>query len=95
MEFNAKKFARLARIKLTPKESKKISGDLQKILKHFTELEELNTDKTKPMTGGTSLRNIFREDSPEAKSRKVKGGTEEFPDSKDGYLRVPKVFDND
>ena len=95
MEFDADKFARLARIKLTPEESEKISGDLEKILGHFEELKELDTEKVAPMTGGTSVKNIFREDELD-KKRDVSGGPEQFPDStKDGYLRVPKVFDND
>jgi aspartyl-tRNA(Asn)/glutamyl-tRNA(Gln) amidotransferase subunit C len=94
-EFDANKFAQLARIKLTQEETKKIGGDLEKILGHFEELKELDTEEVSPMTGGTSLKNVFREDQPNEK-REVKGGQEQFPDStKDGYLRVHKVFDND
>jgi len=92
MKFDLKKFAHLARINLTSAESKKIEADLQDVLGHFKELEGLNTEKIKPMTGGTSLKNVFREDESDSKDHRAKGGSEQFPESKDGYLKVPKVF---
>jgi len=90
MEFDIEKFARLARIKLTPKESKKLSKDLEGILGHFEELQEIDTSKVSPMTGGTLLKNVFREDKEEKK--RISGGVKNFPESKEGYLKVPKVF---
>jgi len=93
MKFDVGKFARLARVKLTPKESKKFNKDLGDVLSHFSELKELNTDKVVPMTGGTSLTNVFRDDQADSKDHRVSGGTEQFSESKDGYLKVPKVFE--
>lgn len=92
MKFDVKKFAELARIKITPKEEKQFGKDLAKILKHFEELQELNTEKVPPVTGGTSMKNIFREDSVREKKRKsdISGC---FPETKDGYLKVPNVFE--
>jgi len=92
MDFDIKKFARLARIKLTPTESKKIDKDLEGILDHFKELEQVDTKKVKPMTGGTSLTNVFREDA-ESEDHRVGGGTDQFPESRDGYLKAPKIFE--
>lgn len=91
MKFDIEKFARLAKIKLTTKESKELSKDLEGILNHFEELQELDTEKVLPMTGGTLLKNVFREDKEE--EYRISGGVENFPESKDGYLKVPKVFE--
>ena len=92
MKFNVEKYASLARVKLTPKELKEINKDLGDVLDYFKELEELETKNVLPMTGGTSLKNIFRKDESESKDHRVKGGAEEFPEERDGYLKVPKVF---
>jgi len=62
MDFDIKKYARLARIKLTTDEEEKLSKDVGSILEYFKELEELHTDKVKPVIGGSALKNVFRED---------------------------------
>ena len=84
--------AKLARIRLLPGEKEKFHHDLEGILEHFRELEKLDTKDVRPMTGGTELKNVLREDfSPfQAESEEV---VKAFPESKDGYLKVPKVFD--
>ena len=92
MKFNVEKYASLARVKLTPKESKEITKDLEGVLDYFKELQKLDTKDVLPMTGGTSLKNVFRKDESESKDHRVKGGNKEFPEEKDGYLKVPKVF---
>ncbi len=94
MKFDIKYFAKLARVKLTSEEEDKFSGDLGKILNHFNELQELDTTEVKPMTGGTELRNVFREDEPR-ESRLDRTGVEQFPEAKDDFLSVPKVFADD
>ena len=91
MKFDVKKFAELARLKLTQAESEKIEKDLGDVLDHFKELEKVDTKNVKPMTGGMSLFNVFREDK-ESESN-IKGGGDQFPDEKDGYLKAPKVFE--
>ena len=44
------------------------------------------------MTGGTMLKNITREDDFNEIKDQGKG-VEGFPESKDGYLKVPPVFE--
>lgn len=83
--------ATLARIDLRAGEEEKLQKDLGSILEHFKELENLNTSKVVPMTGGTELKNAFREDVVGTTTDTGKG-KEAFPDSKDGYLKVPPVF---
>ncbi|MEK7115212.1 MAG: Asp-tRNA(Asn)/Glu-tRNA(Gln) amidotransferase subunit GatC [Patescibacteria group bacterium] len=90
--------AELARIELTADESKKLLKDLKKILKHFEELKELDTTKTAPMTGGTLLRNIFREDEVDfgqkSEMTNIEGRIiDSFPEVEKGFLKVPKVFE--
>ncbi|MEX2033515.1 MAG: Asp-tRNA(Asn)/Glu-tRNA(Gln) amidotransferase subunit GatC [Candidatus Colwellbacteria bacterium] len=92
MKFDIKYFAKLARIKLTGEEEERFSKDLGEILDHFKQLQEVDTSDVQPMTGGTGLRNVFREDEPR-ESRLDRTGVEQFPEKKDDYLRVPKVFE--
>lgn len=85
--------AKLARIKLTPQEEEKFSKDLGKILDHFKELQELNTQDIKPLTGGTNLTNSLREDKEHSLGRDASAVTKAFPDKENGFLKVPPVFE--
>lgn len=84
--------AKLARIELDPKEEKKLLADLTEILDHFKELEALDTSNIRPMTGGTDLKNIFREDAERENTDRGQG-VELFPEVKNGFLKVPSVFE--
>ena len=86
--------SKLARIELTDREEEKLLKDLQTIVGHFEELQELRTDTTVPMTGGTNLTNKFREDDATI----ILGhqtGKDAFPEEKGGLLKVPGVFTSD
>ena len=82
--------AKLSRLELTPQEKEKILGDLLKILAHFEDLQKLDTSNVEPMAGGTQLKNKFREDAATETNRGA--GTDAFPESKDGFLKIPPVF---
>jgi aspartyl-tRNA(Asn)/glutamyl-tRNA(Gln) amidotransferase subunit C len=87
---------RLSRIEVDPKEEDKLLADLGAILDHFKELQALDTTNVPPMTGGTDLVNVFREDGEEAGGRENTNrgaGVDAFPESKDGYNKVPPVFE--
>lgn len=84
--------AKLSRIELDPDEEEKLLKDLGNILDHFKELQELDTSNVAPMTGGTDLRNVFRDDV-ERENTDRGAGTEAFPEKKDGFLKVPPVFE--
>lgn len=83
--------AELARIKLPAKDEEKLSVDLEKILGHFAELNELDTSAVEPMAGGTHLKSVMREDMAE-RTRDTGKGKEQFPEQQGGFLKVPKVF---
>ena len=90
--------AELARIELDPKEEKKLLADLDEILNYFGELQKLSTDDVPPMTGGTDLVNVLRPDSADegvgGRENTNRGaGVDAFPESKDGYNKVPPVFE--
>lgn len=92
--------AALARLQLDPKEEEKLLTDLDAILEHFKELQGLDTSTVEPMTGGTDLKNVFREDGA---NNDAEGGGHEntnrgagvdaFPESEDGFLKIPPVFE--
>jgi aspartyl-tRNA(Asn)/glutamyl-tRNA(Gln) amidotransferase subunit C len=96
--------AKLARIELDPKEEEKLLKDLGAILDYFKELQALDTSTITPMTGGTDLRNVFREDASEnlkgngeenggPENTNQGAGVEAFPESKNGFLKIPPVFE--
>jgi aspartyl-tRNA(Asn)/glutamyl-tRNA(Gln) amidotransferase subunit C len=84
--------AKLARIELDPKEEETLLKDLGAILAYFKELQEIDTSTVEPMTGGTDLKNIFREDDARANTNRG-AGVESFPETQDGYLKIPPVFE--
>ncbi len=90
MEFDVKRYADLAKIKLTLDEQLKYQKDLEEILGHVDELKRVDTGSVEPMTGGTELRNVFRKDRPREQKADF---SPEFPEEKDGMLKVPKVID--
>ena len=86
--------ADLARIELSEKESDKFLADLEKILNHFQELQEVDTANVQPMTGGTPLKNVLREDAVFEKDHYTDAGKimKQFPEHEKGYLKIPPVF---
>lgn len=90
MSFDVERYAKLARIKLTEEEIEKFQKDIGELLEHAQELKKIKAD-VEPMTGGTDLRNVFREDVAEP----AKDFEPNFPESENGYLKVPKILDNE
>ncbi|MEK7546643.1 MAG: Asp-tRNA(Asn)/Glu-tRNA(Gln) amidotransferase subunit GatC [Patescibacteria group bacterium] len=93
--------AELSRIKLDKKEEEKLLEDMGKILAYFDELKSLDTSGVEPMNGplrrsvseasGTELKNSLREDEERLNTNQG-AGADVFPESKDGFLKVPPVF---
>lgn len=88
-----KHLAELARIELNAREEERLTKDLQKILDYFKELQSLDTTGIEPVSGGTALKNIFRDDMSSESTNHAKG-KKDFPDERDGFLSVPAVFDD-
>jgi aspartyl-tRNA(Asn)/glutamyl-tRNA(Gln) amidotransferase subunit C len=83
--------AALARIDFKEGEEEKLLKDLRNILDYFKELQALDTSEVSPMTGGTDLKNILREDMPD-KNKEIGKGKDAFPEKDSDYLRVPPIF---
>ncbi|MCL4406184.1 MAG: Asp-tRNA(Asn)/Glu-tRNA(Gln) amidotransferase subunit GatC [Patescibacteria group bacterium] len=83
--------AKLSRVKIGERQKEKLASDLEGIIGHFKELTELNTDEVSPVTGGTDLMNIFKED--EEDEELLSKGRSAFPEEERGLLKVPAVFE--
>ena len=89
----------LARIEeADPKRREKLLKDLSKILDHFNELNEVDTQDVEPLSGGTFLSDIFREDLEKYRSKEEynsqrEKSTGQFPQKENGYLKIPPVFE--
>ena len=84
--------AKLARIELNSEEEEKLLKDLTEILEYFTELQKVDTSGVAPMSGGTDIRNAFREDA-ERENTNQGAGIDAFPEKENGYLKIPPVFE--
>lgn len=91
MDFDVKKYASLAKIRLTNEEEKKFQKDLGEILDHIETLKQVKVDNISPMTGGTSFKNVFRKDE----SKKDDLIDPQFVKEENSYLKVPKILDNE
>lgn len=81
-----------------PARRKKLIGDLSKILDHFQELQQIDTDAVDPLSGGTFLTNQTRPDKGAVRDgmavdQQREAMVGQFPDAERGYLKVPPVFE--
>ncbi|MFA6136422.1 MAG: Asp-tRNA(Asn)/Glu-tRNA(Gln) amidotransferase subunit GatC [Candidatus Paceibacterota bacterium] len=90
---------KLARIEeeQSPQRREKLLKDLSKILDYFNELNEVDTSNVEPMSGGTFLSDVFREDGQksvddDARGKQRKESVEQFPKKEGDYLKIPPVF---
>lgn len=89
------KLSRLSRIALSDEEKSSVSADLEKILAHFQELKELNTDGIQPVSGGGEEKNILRNDEDDVKTPSDRGALiRAFPEREGKFLKVPAVFES-
>ena len=93
MDFDVKRYAKLANIRLNEEEVRQYQKDLNDILNHVEELQKVDPRGVEPVTGSTDLVNIFRADT--GGGTLARDFTEALPDQKNGYLKVPKIIDND
>ena len=87
-----KHIAKLARISLDEKKINNLSKDLSSIMKFIEKLNELNTDKTSPLTSIINASLRTRED--EVKDGKIKDQIlKNSPEKNKEFFVVPKVVD--
>ena len=86
--------ASLARIELNAEEKKIFETELSGILSFVGTLNELDTSDIEPVTGGTMLCNVMREDEQIDKYMEESPAqlVEAAPEQKNGFVKVKSVF---
>lgn len=85
--------AKLARLRLTEAEKEKYAGQLSGILEYVEKLSAVDTAKVEPTSQVTGLTNIMREDEI-IESGIAADLVASAPESSDGYIKIPKIFEN-
>ena len=87
-----KHISKLARISLDEKNADNLSKDLTSIMKFIEKLNELNTDKTKPLTSIINASLKSRKD--EVKDGKIRDQIlKNSPEKNEEFFVVPKVVE--
>jgi len=87
-----KHISKLARISLDEKKIDNLSKDLSSIMRFIEKLNELNTDKTTPLTSIINASLKSRED--EVKDGKIRDQIlKNSPEKNEEFFVVPKVID--
>ena len=85
--------AQLARLGLSPQEIEKYQKDLSDILSYIDKLKEADIDGVNPFTHSIALSNVLRADQKiDRAPEEIVKLRHEFPDQKDGYLKVKSIF---
>lgn len=84
--------ANLARLKLSPDETLRMTKELAKIIEFADKLNELNTEGVEPTAHILPIVNVFRKDevTPSFDREAILANA---PDVEDGGIRVPKVVE--
>lgn len=85
--------AELARLEIKEADQEKLLRDLEKILGHFEELKEINTENVEPVSGGHDLKNVWREDGIKESRPNRHPAVDAFPETENGFLKIPPVFE--
>jgi len=93
-EADVDKIARLARLKPTAEEKRKLLEDLNKILEYMRVIDEIDVSGVDEMSHAAHLPTPFREDIVE-QGLTADDALRNAPQAKDGYIVVPKVIDLD
>lgn len=90
------KIAELARLGISEEEKEKFAEELSLVIGYIEKLSEVNIEKIEPMTGGTILEGVAREDDeskcisdPHMRADILNAA----PDRDSDYFKVPSIFD--
>lgn len=82
--------ANLAHLAVPEEELERLQRELNRILEHFAELQELNTDDVEPMSHAVPMDNVFREDQRQD-SMPLDAVLQNAPDRAEEFFRVPRI----
>ena len=85
--------AKLARIKMSDKETEEFAGQLDNIIKYMDKLNELDTKDIKPTAHILDIKNVTREDGLPNESLSNEEILKMAPDKEDKFFKVPKVIE--
>ena len=86
---DVEKLAELARIELSDMEKKELLLDMEGILGYVKQIESVEVEDS---TLQYDLYNVWREDKIEPQEFSHEKIVEQFPDSKDGFVKVKKIM---
>ena len=94
---DVERIARLARIRLGAEEIERFGRELSGILAFVAELGSADTSAVEPLSGGTELRNVTRDDAlnPQRSTANGHGLIGAAPRKRDGYVEVEAVFERE
>lgn len=84
--------ANLCRIKLTPKEERKLSKQLEEIIRFIDKLKEVDISSVSPTSHILSLSNVWREDKL-SESLSIEEVLKNAPQSEENFFVVPKIIE--
>lgn len=84
--------ATLARIDFNAKEEEALADDIESILAYVDRLKLVDVRSVKPTTHAEEVLNRVRLDAEIPESESVDPLRSQFPETKDGYLKVKNVF---
>ena len=86
--------ARLAHIRMTEEELDAMSGDLEQILEHVSQVQAVAGADVPPTSHPIPLENVFRADVPTGMLTQEQA-LDQAPDAEDGQFKVPAILDGE
>lgn len=83
--------AHLARLSLTPDETKMMAAQLSSVLKHFEEVSKVNTDGIEPLVTPTDIEPLWREDRAQPWENASEKAMQNAPEAVGNLFKVPPV----
>ena len=84
--------ALLARLRLSEEQRAQFTTQLNSILEHFEQLQNVDTAGVPPMSHAVAMSNVFREDEP-ADPLTLEDALQNAPDRARDCFRVPRVIE--
>ena len=84
--------ALLARLWLRDEQRERFTTQLNSILEHFEQLQQVDTSEVPPMSHAVPMSNVLREDEPGA-SLSVEEVIQNAPDTRRDCFRVPRIIE--
>ncbi|OGJ03220.1 hypothetical protein A3G06_00815 [Candidatus Nomurabacteria bacterium RIFCSPLOWO2_12_FULL_46_14] len=88
---DVERLAELARIELTEEEKESLLRDFDSILAYVKQIEEVPIN-SEGNPEAEEARNVLREDEPLNRDFSKESIISQFPDSRDGFLKVKKIL---